>query len=124
MRYQYLMNRNVERLFPFTRRAGILVVGRQNLLRGKKRLHFILMTCDISDNSRREILHDFAGIPIVQCYHVDEMEQFFGLHNCKVLGFSRSSLAVSIFRELKVHRADCQEVTPDDDIEDESSGTE
>jgi hypothetical protein len=44
----------VERLFPFALRARILIVGREALLRSKSRLHFILITHDLSENSRKK----------------------------------------------------------------------
>ena len=48
--------RPVERLFPFVLRARILLVGRETLLRSKSRLHFVLVTDDLSEQSRKEIL--------------------------------------------------------------------
>ncbi len=95
------MPKQPERLFPFASRARILVVGRENLARLRKTLHFVLITNDISDNSRREIHSDYAGIPIVQRYSSEQLAGFFGFRNCKVIGFRKSDLAVSILRELK-----------------------
>ena len=58
----------VERLFAFVRRAGILIVGRETLARSKSRLHFVLIAKNLSENSRREILAQYAHYPIVQRY--------------------------------------------------------
>ena len=94
----------VERLFPFVLRARILLVGRETLLRSKSKLHFVLITDDLSEQSRKEILSEFSYYPIVQRYTSAELEQFFGLQGTKVLGFAKSSLAQSVYAEMKEHR--------------------
>lgn len=96
--------RPVERLFPFVLRARILLVGRETLLRSKSKLHFILITDDVSEQSRKEILSELAHYPVVQRYTSAEVEQFFGLKGTKVLGFAKSGLAQSIYAEMKEHR--------------------
>jgi hypothetical protein len=94
----------VERLFPFVMRSRILLVGRDTLLRSKSRLHFVLITDDLSENSRAEVLSDFAHYPVVQHYTSADLEAFFGLKGTKVIGFAKSDLARSIYAELKQHR--------------------
>jgi hypothetical protein len=94
----------VERLFPFVIRSRGLLVGRETLGRSKSRLHFVLITLDISDQSRAEVLADFAHYPVVQLYTSAELEQFFGVKGAKVIGFQKSGLAESIYAELKQHR--------------------
>jgi len=94
----------VERLFPFVLRARILLVGRETLLRSKSKLHFVLITDDLSEQSRKEILSEFSHYPIVQHYTSAELEQFFRLQGTKVVGFSKSGLAKSIYAEMKQHR--------------------
>ena len=94
----------VERLFPFVVRSRILLVGRDTLRRSKSRLHFVLITRDISEQSRGEVLSDFAHYPVVQLYTSAELEQFFGVKGAKVIGFQKSGLAQSIYAELKQHR--------------------
>ena len=91
----------VERLYPFVLRARLLLIGRDTLRRSKSRLHFILITEDLSENSRGEIMSEFDHYPIVQHYTSAELEGFFGLRNTKVVGFQKSSLAQSIYAELK-----------------------
>ncbi len=93
-----------ERLFPFVRKAGILILGRDNLHRSKSRLHFVLITCDLSNNSRAEVMNDFAHYPVVQHYTSVELQTYFGVKGAKVLGFEKSGLAQSIYAELKEHR--------------------
>jgi hypothetical protein len=94
----------VERLFPFVLRAHILLVGRETLLRSKSRLHFVLVTDDLSEASRQEMLSDFAHYPVIRRYTSAELEQFFGLKGTKVLGFAKSGLAQSVYAELKQYR--------------------
>jgi hypothetical protein len=94
----------VERLFPFVLRSRILLVGRETLQRSKSKLHFVLITHDLSENSRSEILEDFRHYPIVQHYSSQELESWFGVQGAKVVGFAKSGLAQSIYAELKQHR--------------------
>jgi hypothetical protein len=96
--------RPVEQLFPFVVRARILIVGRDTLARSKSKLHFILLTCDLSETSRTEILAEFTHYPVVQHYTMEELEGFFGILGAKVIGFEKSDLAQSIYAELKAHR--------------------
>ena len=94
----------VERLFPFVLRSRNLLVGRETLHRSKSKLHFVLLTCDLSDNSRAAILSDFEHYPVVQHYTSQDLEKFFGIKGAKVIGFQKSGLAQSIYAELKQHR--------------------
>jgi hypothetical protein len=94
----------VERLFPFVLKARALIVGRDTLERSKSRLHFILITEDISENSRAQILSDYAHYPVVQHYTEADIEKHFALKGTKVLGFAKSGLAQSIYAELKPYR--------------------
>ncbi len=94
----------VERLFPFVLRSRILIAGRDTLLRSKSKLHFVLITRDISDNSRDEILAEFAHYPVVQHYQTEDLENHFGLKSAKVVGFAKSGLAQSLYAELKQYR--------------------
>jgi len=94
----------VERLFPFVLRARILLVGRETLLRSKSKLHFVLISNDLSEQSRKEILSEFAHYPIVQRYTSADLEQFFRLQGTKVVGFAKSGLAQSIYAEMKEYR--------------------
>jgi hypothetical protein len=103
--------KSVERLFPFVLRSRALLVGRDTLRRSKSRLHFVLITTDISENSREQILKDFMHYPVVQHYSETDIERFFALKGTKVIGFTKSGLAQSIYAELKEHRIN-QPVTP------------
>lgn len=96
--------RSVERLFPFALRSRILVVGRDGARRRKGRLQFLLITTDISENSREQMLQDFADCPVVQRYTSAELEQHFKVRGAKVIGFLKSGLAKSLYDELKSHR--------------------
>ena len=80
------------------------MVGRDTLRRSKSRLHFVLITRDISDAGRAEILSDFAHYPVVQHYTAEELEGFFKIKGAKVIGFQKSGLAQSLYAELKQHR--------------------
>jgi hypothetical protein len=94
----------IERLFPFAVRARLLIVGREGLARSKRRLQCILISEDISEGSRAEILRDFADYPVLQRYSSAQFQEFFAVRNAKVIGFKKSSLAKSIYAELKEFR--------------------
>ena len=93
--------KSVERLFPFLVRAKKLIVGRETLAHSRRRLHSILIATDISENSKNEILREFSDYPILQKYTSAQFEQFFGVRHAKVLGLEKSSIARSIYAELK-----------------------
>ncbi len=96
--------KSVERLFPFVLRTRSLLVGRDTLRRSKGKLHFILITRDLSANSREQVLKDFAHYPVVEHYTEADLEKFFHVKGTKVVGFAKSGLAQSIYAELKQHR--------------------
>ena len=96
--------RSVERLFPFVLRAGILLIGREKLRHNKGKLHFVLITEDIAESVRAEILLDFKYYPVVQHFTAADLEKFFGVKGAKAIGFAKSGLAQSIYAELKTHR--------------------
>ena len=94
----------VERLFPFVLRARILLVGRNTLQHSKSKLHFVLITEDIAESVRAEILLYFKHYPVVQHYAAADLDKFFRIKGTKAIGFAKSGLAQSIYAELKAHR--------------------
>ena len=96
--------KSVERLFPFVARARLLLVGRETLARNKRNLQCVLISEDISEGSRTEVLRDFADYPVLQHFSSADFEKFFGVRNAKVIGLKKSSLAKSIYGELKEFR--------------------
>jgi hypothetical protein len=94
----------VERLFPFVLRSRILVAGRDNLARSKGKLHFVLITRDLSEGSREDVLRTFAHYPVVQHFTSADLEKHFAVKGAKVIGFQKPDLAQSIYSELKEHR--------------------
>ena len=96
--------RPVERLFPFVIKSRCLLVGRDTLRTNKSKLHFVLITEDISEKVREEILTDFRHYPVVQHYAAADLERLFGIKGAKTIGFAKSGLAQSIYAELKEHR--------------------
>lgn len=94
----------VERMFPFVLRARILIIGRETLSRSKSKLHFVLITEDLSESTRQEVLSEFRDYPVLQHYTSADLEHHFGVRGAKVLGFGKSDLARSIYAELKEFR--------------------
>jgi ribosomal protein L7Ae-like RNA K-turn-binding protein len=102
----------VERLFPFVLKTRGLVVGREALRANRGKLHFVLITTDIADYNRDEVLKDFTHYPVVQHFTAAELEKFFNVKGAKAVGFLKSGLAQSIYAELKAHRLNKPEVKP------------
>ena len=94
----------VERLFPFVLRSRILIVGRDTLARSKGKLHFVLITEDLSEASLREVLREFSHYPVIQRYTSEDLEKHFGIKGAKVIGFQKSGLAQSLYAEMKEYR--------------------
>ncbi|GJQ54212.1 MAG TPA: hypothetical protein PKN95_05685 [Verrucomicrobiota bacterium] len=94
----------VTRLFPFVLKARVLIAGRDTLARSKSRLQFILITTDLSENSRTRVLQDYAPYPVVQHFTAADLENHFGLQGTKVIGFAKSDLARSLYAEMKAYR--------------------
>jgi len=97
-------NESVERLFPFVLKTRALLVGRDTMRANKGKLHFVLITVDIAESSREEVLKDFAHYPVVQHFTAADLERFFNVKGAKAVGFAKSGLAQSIYAELKAHR--------------------
>ena len=102
----------VERLFPFVIKTKSLLVGRDTLRANKGKLHFVLITEDIAESSREEVLKDFTHYPVVQHFTAADFEKFFGIKGAKAVGFAKSGLAQSIYAELKAHRINKPPVQP------------
>ena len=96
--------KSVERLFPFVVKTRGLLIGRDTLRANKNKLHFVLITEDIADSSRDEVLKDFSHYPVVQHFTGADLEKFFAVKGAKAVGFTKSGLAQSIYAELKAHR--------------------
>jgi ribosomal protein L7Ae-like RNA K-turn-binding protein len=96
--------KNVERLFPFVLKTRSLLVGRDTLRANKGKLHFVLITTDIAEASREEVLKDFTHYPVVQHFTAADLEKFFNVKGAKAVGFIKSGLAQSIYAELKAYR--------------------
>jgi hypothetical protein len=94
----------VERLFPFVLKTRALLVGRDTLRANRNKLHFVLITTDIAEASREEVLKDFTHYPVVQYFTAADFEKFFAVKGAKAVGFTKSGLAQSIYAELKAHR--------------------
>ena len=107
--------RSVERLFPFVLRAKILLIGREKVRHNKGKLHFVLITEDIVENVRAEILLDFKHYPVVQHFTPADLEKFFKIKGARTIGFAKSGLAQSIYAELKEFRINRPVTKPKDE---------
>ena len=114
--------KSVERLFPFVVRARMLLIGRETLARSKRQLQCVLITEDISPGSKEEGLRNFKDYPILQHFTAAQFEEFFGIRNAKVVGFKKSSLAKSIYTELKQFRINAPTRGPQSSASEDDEG--
>ena len=87
-------------LASFARRAHLFVTGREKLHRSARGLAFVLITEDISENSRRETL-ERCNCPIYQALTTDDVKNLFGLENAKIVGFRKNGLSDNLARHLQ-----------------------
>lgn len=92
-----------ENLAPFAVRSGMAIIGRQRLMQVRKHLCFVLFTEDLTENSMRKMASQF-DCPIVQHYKMDDIEQIFGFRGTKIVGFRKSTIATSLYREIKEYK--------------------
>ena len=92
-----------EKMAPFMLRARVVEVGRERLVQIKKKLACLIISTDISENSKNEMLSTF-NCPIYQCFTSKEIEAIFGFRGTKVLGLHRSPLTQSVLPLLAPHR--------------------
>ena len=91
------------KLLPFARRAGVAVTGRERLGRVRKHLVFVWVTEDASARTVAEVRAGF-GCPVVRCLTSAEVGSWLGFRGTKVVGFTRSSLAATLYRACQEHR--------------------
>ena len=110
------MSKDVSRLFTFVLRSRILIVGRERLRKSKHKLQMVIIAEDISDNSKREILRDFEHYPIIQRYVTEDFDRFFRVKHTRVIGLAKSSLASSIYKEMKEFRINHPDATEEPEV--------
>ncbi len=87
----------LKKLAPFVVRSHAAVTGRQKLVQQQRKLAFVLMTMDVSENSRKEVLRELF-CPVYQALTMAEVEELFHLTNTKILGFRLGGMATSLQR--------------------------
>ena len=87
-------------LASFARRAHLFITGREKLHRAGRSLAFVLITEDISENSRREAL-ERCNCPIYQALTAADLQALFGLENAKMVGFRKNGLSANLERILQ-----------------------
>lgn len=90
----------LKKLSPFALRAQVAETGRQRLLQHRNKLEFLLLTNDLSENSRDEALKEFA-CPIFQALESADILELFHLQGTKILGFRRNPLSTQIQKCLR-----------------------
>ena len=91
----------LEKLAPFAVRSGIVITGRPQLIRSQKHLAFVLMTTDLSANSKAELLPKLTACPIIHALASEDLHRLFRLRGTKVVGFKKSSLATKLLSLLR-----------------------
>jgi hypothetical protein len=90
----------LEKLAPFCRKANVVVTGREKLAQMGCNLVFVMITSDLSANSRNEVMQRIK-VPVVEYGTSAEIQRLFGLENAKIVGFKRNSLSTQILAALK-----------------------
>lgn len=89
-----------EKLAPFMLKSRAVEVGRDRLWQIRNRLAFVLVTEDISENSRDKIVRTFP-CPVYQALTTEDVVRILGFQGTKVLGFRRSPLCSAAQRAFK-----------------------
>lgn len=87
----------LKKLAPFVVRSHAAVTGRLKLVQQQRKLAFVLMTTDVSENSRKEVLRELF-CPVYQALTMAEVEELFHLSNTKILGFRLGGMGASLQR--------------------------
>ncbi|NOY79512.1 MAG: hypothetical protein GXP31_00765 [Kiritimatiellaeota bacterium] len=95
---------DIEPILPFIRRAGVVAVGRHKLRRTRKKLEFVWIATDLSENSRHDVLKWFPGLPIIEYGTTEDFARWFGFTHTKLVGLRRSSVAHSALERLRRFR--------------------
>ncbi len=108
---------DIEPILPFVRRAGVVTVGRHKLRRSCKKLEFVWIATDLSENSRHDVLKWFPDLPVIEYGNTDDFTRWFGYANTKIVGLKRSSVARSTLDRLRPFRVrpPAQPPAPDGD---------
>lgn len=101
----------LRKLAPFMRKARVLEIGRERLLQVRHKLALVLITEDISENSRAFVLSRFS-CPVFQCLRSEDLFSLFGYQGTRMLGFRRSPLLAKILPELHSYRINAPEEPP------------
>ncbi|MCA9689712.1 MAG: hypothetical protein R3A51_22200 [Nannocystaceae bacterium] len=91
----------VTRLYPFALRARVFVVGKPALRAARKRLHCVLVTEDLGADARAAVIEEFGHVPVVAAHHSQDSGDLFGKPGAKIIGILKSTLARSIYAELR-----------------------
>lgn len=88
------------KIAPFMRKAGVVVVGRERLLQLRNRLAYVLITNDISENTRQMVVETFK-CPVYQCLTSEDIEKLFNYKGTKLLGFRRSPMSNAVLADIR-----------------------
>lgn len=90
-----------EKLLPFAIRAGMPIAGRYKLSRLAKKLAFVWITEDLSENSVQEVKNSLRFCPVIRFGNVDYVTEQLHFNNTKIIGFKKSSISNSLLKALK-----------------------
>lgn len=99
------MTPELAKLAPFALRSGIVVRGRGKLKRLGTRLAFVIVTSDASEGTYRQMSR-WVPCPIIRDLTSADVRTLFALENTKVIGFTRSPVATSLWTALRPNAAE------------------
>ena len=85
----------------FIIKAKIIIIGYEQLKRSKSNLQFILLSEDALEKNKVRIMNEFQHYPIIQKFTSVEIQNYFTIKSAKVIGFKKSGLSGSVYKELK-----------------------
>lgn len=112
----------LDTLLAFSKRSRNFILGRESIYRKRHQLHFVLVTQDLSENSRKEILYKFQHYPVVRFGNSDSICKALGIHGAKVIGFTKGGLSKSLYELMKPHRINRPVIPASSGIDPESGG--
>lgn len=93
------MNR-LKGLISIARKAGFVIIGKDNLSVYKKKLYIILVDKSAGNSLLREMnfLSEKREVPVLE---VENLAEMVGIDNCKVIGLKNKAMSDSIEKCLK-----------------------
>lgn len=92
--------KNLDGILSLSRKAGMLVIGQDNLLGYQKKLYVLLLDKTAGKSLLREV-NFMAKQKNLPLFEIENLGKFVGIENCKVLGVKNKAFSEKIIEFLK-----------------------